>query len=57
MEPAYETEHASFKEVWRLELGRLLSSYGALVGKRVSRIDGVALLAIYIGAMVLLGVS
>ena len=35
----------------------VLAYLGALVGKRASRIDGVALLAIYLGAMVLLGVS
>ncbi|WP_423922199.1 calcium/sodium antiporter [Candidatus Poriferisodalis sp.] len=35
----------------------VLAYLGALVGKRASRIDGVALVAVYIGAMVLLGVS
>ena len=35
----------------------VLAYLGALVGKRAGRIDGVALLAIYLGTMVLLGVS
>ena len=35
----------------------VLAYLGALVGKRASRIDGVALLAIYLGTMVLLGTS
>jgi len=35
----------------------LLAYLGALVGKRAGRIDGVALLAIYVATMILLGTS